>query len=342
MSEQTIHSEKQQLARELEKKQPQNDDLESQSPALPPPARPVFLLLWLLFVLGTVATIVSSNWSKPDCLNKAQHILHKSTNPVATSTTLPTSAPTSTCDNLTLRREWRSMKPLEQARYRSAVRCLLDLPSKNDNTGSRLGDFLSAYSVSGWHATQTSDYLPWNRFYVHTLESALRNECAYRGDMPYLDWTVAAAYPESLGEVASAVTSSSQAAFRDEVAKEHLDPSLVSEMMSADTYDDFAHVLEARITSLAPFNFSSPELPQGKRHNFQTFEFEALRLMLSLDPLFLHQLQVDRLWWLWQQQHPNAELLVEDERVRMHGFGKSIAVKSVASSEGYDLCYRYL
>ncbi|KAH0144332.1 Di-copper centre-containing protein, partial [Aureobasidium melanogenum] len=190
------------------------------------------------------------------------------------------------------------------------------------NTGSRLGDFLSAYSVSGWHATQTTDYLPWNRFFMHTLESALRNECAYRGDMPYLDWTVAAAYPESLGEVASAATSSPQAAFHDELTKQHLDPALVSEIMSADTYDDFAHVLEARITSLAPFDFSSPELPQ--------------------DPLFLHQLQVDRLWWLWQQQHPKAEMLVEDERARMHGFGKSIAVKSVASTEGYDLCYRYV
>ncbi|KAG9527868.1 Di-copper centre-containing protein, partial [Aureobasidium melanogenum] len=323
MSGQTILSEKQQLAQELEKKQPQNNDLESQNPASsPPPARPVFLLLWLLFVLGTVATIISSNWSKPDCLNKAQHILHESTSPVATSTSLPKSAPTSTCDNLTLRREWRSMKPLEQARYRSAVRCLLDLPSQNDNTGSRLGDFLSAYSVSGWHATQTTDYLPWNRFFMHTLESALRNECAYRGDMPYLDWTVAAAYPESLGEVASAATSSPQAAFHDELTKQHLDPALVSEIMSADTYDDFAHVLEARITSLAPFDFSSPELPQ--------------------DPLFLHQLQVDRLWWLWQQQHPKAEMLVEDERARMHGFGKSIAVKSVASTEGYDLCYRYV
>jgi tyrosinase len=155
------------------------------------------------------------------------------------------------------------MKPVEQSRYRSAVRCLLDLPSKNTNSGSRLGDFLSAYSISGWHATQTTDYLPWNRFFIHTLESALRNECAYLGDMPYLDWTVAAAYTEGLGEV-TAASSSSQAAFGDAAAKQHLDVSLVSEIMAADTYDDFAHILEARITSLAPFDFSSPELPQGK------------------------------------------------------------------------------
>lgn len=98
---------------------------------------------------------------------------------------------------------------------------------------------------------------------MHTLESALRNECAYLGDMPYLDWTTAAAYTESLGEV-SGVSSSSQAAFRDAAAKQHLDASLLSEVMAADTYDNFAHVLEARITSLAPFDFSSPELPQGK------------------------------------------------------------------------------
>jgi tyrosinase len=265
MSEQTILSEKKQLALELERQQPHSDDLESQTTTSPPPARPLFVLLWLLFVLGTVATIVSSNWSKPHHMTKAHHVLPKSTSTVITSTSLPTSAPTSTCDNLTFRREWRNMKPVEQSRYRSAVRCLLDLPSKNTNSGSRLGDFLSAYSISGWHATQTTDYLPWNRFYIHTLESALRNECAYLGDMPYLDWTVAAAYTEGLGEVTSA-SSSSQAAFGDAAAKQHLDVSLVSEIMAADTYDDFAHILEARITSLAPFDFSSPELPQGKYH----------------------------------------------------------------------------
>jgi tyrosinase len=63
---------------------------------------------------------------------------------------------------------------------------------------------------------------------------------------------------------------------------------------------------------------------------------------VSVDPLFLHQMQVDRLWWLWQQQHPKAEMLVEDERVRIRGFENSVAVKSVASTEGYDLCYRYV
>jgi tyrosinase len=340
MSEQTILSEKKQLALELERQQPHNDDLESQTTSTPPPARPLFVLLWLLFVFGTVATIVSSNWSKPHHLTKAHHILPKSTSTVITSTSLPTSAPTSTCDNLTFRREWRNMKPAEQSRYRSAVRCLLDLPSKNTKSGSRLGDFLSAYSISGWHATQTTDYLPWNRLFIHTLESALRNECAYLGDMPYLDWTVAAAYTEGLGEVTPAGSSSSQAAIHDAAVKQHLDASLVSEIMAANTYDDFAHILETRITSLAPFDFSSPELPQGNYHCSHTHR--PHKLTTSVDPLFLHQMQVDRLWWLWQQQHPKAKMLVEDERVRIRGFENSVAVKSVASTEGYDLCYRYV
>jgi tyrosinase len=341
MSEQTILSEKKQLALELERQQSHNDDLENQSPTSPPPARPVFILLWLLFVLGTVATIVSSNWNKPQHLIKAQHALHEFESTIITGTSLPTSAPTSTCDNLTFRREWRSMKPKEQAHYRSAVRCLLDLPSQNSKSGSRLGDFLSAYSTSGWHATQTIDYLPWNRFFMHTLESALRNECAYLGDMPYLDWTVAAAYTEDLGQVAQVGSTSQQATLRNAAEKQHLDASLVSKIMAADTYDDFAHVLEARITSLAPFDFSSPELPQGK--DYESCAHRKLGLtLIAVDPLFLHQMQVDRLWWLWQQQHPKAEMLVEDERVRITGFENSVAVKSVALTEGYDLCYRYV
>ncbi|KAI5201377.1 Di-copper centre-containing protein [Aureobasidium subglaciale] len=321
MSEQTILSEKQQLALELEKRDAQNTDLESQIADSSPPARPVFLLLWLLFVIGTIATIVSSNWITPEVLIRSGNTLLNPTSISATSTPLPTSAPTSTCDNLTLRREWRNMKRREQARYQTAMRCLLELPSKNGKTGSRLGDFLSAYSTSGWHATQTTDYLPWNRFFMHTLETALRSECGYRGDMPYLDWTVATAKADSTDASAPAV-SYSQASLRDEAAKQHLDAALVSEIVSAANYNDFAHVLESRITSLAPFDFSSPELPQ--------------------DPLFLHQMQVDRLWWVWQQQHPKTEMRVEDQRVRISGFGKSIAVKSVASTEGYDLCYRYV
>lgn len=99
---------------------------------------------------------------------------------------------------------------------------------------------------------------------MHTLESALRNECAYRGDMPYLDWTAVPVTTAESSDATSTTAQSSQAAIRDEAAKQHLDAALVSEIMSAVDYDDFVHVLEARITDLAPFDFSTPELPQGK------------------------------------------------------------------------------
>lgn len=242
------------------KQQPPIADVESQSTTTPPPARPAFLLLWLLFVLGTVGTIVSSNWNKPDFPIHATNILVKSS-ATTTGTPLPTSAPTSTCDHLTLRREWRNFKPSEQSKYKTALRCLADLPSKNGN-GNRLSDFLSAYHYSGWHTSQTSNYLLWNRWYLHNLETALRSQCGYTGDMAYLDWTIPA--PEAQAEKEVAATYTSQTTLREtRASKQHLDARIEAAILAAADYDDFVHRLEMRITDLAPFDFSNPDLPLG-------------------------------------------------------------------------------
>lgn len=253
-------SEKQQYTVESEKKQQQNTDIESQTsdPTTPPPARPAFLILWLLFVLGTIGTIVASNWNKPDfpihATNTPKH------HPSPSRTALPTSAPTSTCGSLSIRREWRTMKAAEQASYEKALRCLIDLPSKNGNAGSRLSDFLGAHEAADWHATSTSAYLPWNRLYMHTLETAMRRECAYTGDMAYLDWTLAISPPE---QTSTPSPSTPQTAMLD--SSKHLDATLVSEILDAETYDDFTAALESRIRDLAPFDFESGSSAQGKK-----------------------------------------------------------------------------
>jgi tyrosinase len=251
----------------MSEKQPlasHHTDLESQSPASPPPARPVFIILWLLFVLGTIATIISSNWANPSYPIHAQHVLYTSKSAISTTSPLPISAPTSTCDNLTLRREWRSLKHTEQARYQTAMRCLLELPSKNGQSGSVLGDLMSAYMTSGWHATSTTDYLPWNRWFMHTLEASLRRECGYTGDMPYLDWTAAAPVTAKHSTDGKSPNAQSyQSTFHDQLAKQRLDAALVSKILSAPNYDAFARVLESHITDLAPLGLGVSETPQG-------------------------------------------------------------------------------
>jgi tyrosinase len=78
----------------------------------------------------------------------------------------------------------------------------------------------------------------------------------------------------------------------------------------------------------------------------------------SLEPLFfLHHAQVDRLWWLWQQQDP-ARLSVYngeawhlgetgsrevslDDKLLMGGIEDDVTVRDVIDTQGGRLCYTY-
>jgi len=85
-----------------------------------------------------------------------------------------------------------------------------------------------------------------------------------------------------------------------------------------------------------------------------------------LDPVFyLHHTQVDRLWWIWQQQDPAVRLYAYEgpgENVRIHGhktenvprtnasledvlslgtLAKDLLVKDVMSTNSDLLCYGY-
>lgn len=106
-------------------------------------------------------------------------------------TSLQTRADESHCSihNIAIRREYGSFSSKEKLQYIDAVKCLQKLPPRtpaNVSSGarSRFDDFTVV------HIQQTLDihfsgiFLPWHRWFVHSYEKALREECGYQGYQP--------------------------------------------------------------------------------------------------------------------------------------------------------------
>lgn len=72
----------------------------------------------------------------------------------------------------------------------------------------------------------------------------------------------------------------------------------------------------------------------------------------STDPVFyLHHVQLDRIWWLWQgldssrfslyrSLHDDEPLSLQDELLVL-GLGEERVVSDVIRTESFSLCYRY-
>jgi hypothetical protein len=87
----------------------------------------------------------------------------------------------------------------------------------------------------------------------------------------------------------------------------------------------------------------------------RTLLSESFSLLTQTDPVFfLHHAQIDRLWWLWQQDNPRR--LVEyngyadrnsskkasiNDLLPMLGLAPDLPVSTIISTTSGLLCYRY-
>ncbi|KAF9647450.1 Di-copper centre-containing protein [Thelephora ganbajun] len=108
-----------------------------------------------------------------------------------------------------VRREWRSISPIERASWINAVKCLAELPHDPKvvatvdpalslippliPNSSYFDDFSYAHMDLNVVVHGTGFFLPWHRLYVQTFEDELRSKCGYTGVQPYWDWTQDAA-----------------------------------------------------------------------------------------------------------------------------------------------------
>lgn len=117
------------------------------------------------------------------------------------------SAQSKGCRNPEVRREWRTFSKKEKAAYIAAVNCLAKKPHSKrlkasyprDNIPNITADSSFYDDMTYIHMDLTNQihytgfFLPWHRWYVQMHVTQLRQQCGYKGVMPYWDWSKDAA-----------------------------------------------------------------------------------------------------------------------------------------------------
>ncbi|KAH7870975.1 Di-copper centre-containing protein [Lentinula edodes] len=110
------------------------------------------------------------------------------------------------CTNPTVRREWRTLSRDERAAWISAVKCLAANPHNPDliatvnssisqipamNTSASFWDDISYMHMDlNVKIHQTGMFLPFHRWFVHSVEQAMIDKCGFSGGFPYWNWTI--------------------------------------------------------------------------------------------------------------------------------------------------------
>ena len=150
------------------------------------------LLIVVLFISSIISTwILFFNF---------KHIV-----PQITTSVVP-SAPSVSCQQPPLRREWRTLTAAEQQNYISAVKCLSTKPSILGHNGTLYDDFPWVHKYTSGNSKYTCDhlaanaplsdqyfpptahksapFLPWHRYYLHIYETALKQQCSFKSTLP--------------------------------------------------------------------------------------------------------------------------------------------------------------
>ncbi|KAF8861250.1 Di-copper centre-containing protein, partial [Acephala macrosclerotiorum] len=111
-----------------------------------------------------------------------------------TSATVVVAAPIeerTTCQDLAVRKEWRTLSKAERLEYIGAVKCLMALPAQTGDffagAKTRYDDFLALHINSTDYVHFNGPFLPWHRWLLKLWEDELRNTCGYKGYQPWWD-----------------------------------------------------------------------------------------------------------------------------------------------------------
>ncbi|XEV04882.1 hypothetical protein FSHL1_010169 [Fusarium sambucinum] len=305
---------------------------------------------------------------------------------------------TPNCIHPAKRKEWRQLSTNEKYGYIQAVICLSEKESLFEPGSSRYDDFAYMHVFEGTDTHYAAAFLPWHRYFIHTFEKALIEECEFHGSLPYWDWaldahdlaaspifdpsngfggngsSVSAVQPKLFGgncvmdgPFANAtrhwqsksnghgfkilrnthcLSRGFQTGKKKSMLGNRVTATAINTVLGMPTYEEFVDGLEVQAHN------SIPQFVQGDFYG----------LTAPNDPVFyLHHAQVDRLWWLWQQQDAEnrANTYQGPERnVRVYGnesligssledvislgnVSKPVRVHDVMKTESQVLCYRY-
>ncbi|KAI4859963.1 Di-copper centre-containing protein [Hypoxylon rubiginosum] len=97
-----------------------------------------------------------------------------------------------TSKNIAARKSWDEIDDATRLDYIRAVHCLAAKPPKTDRSlasgiVNRLDDFTYIHINQTNIIHQSGYLLPWHRLFLWQIETALRDECGYKGYLPYWD-----------------------------------------------------------------------------------------------------------------------------------------------------------
>jgi tyrosinase len=114
------------------------------------------------------------------------------------------------CKKPAVRKEWRSLTKSEKADFLGAFKCLAEKPRNGKlhpvgnpgdippvNTTSSFFDDVSYLHMDLNHQIHfTGLFLPWHRYFIHSLEGVLKSKCNFKGSLPYWNWSMDASDTE--------------------------------------------------------------------------------------------------------------------------------------------------
>ncbi|KAL2217654.1 monooxygenase [Thermoascus aurantiacus ATCC 26904] len=226
----------------------------------------------------------------------------------------PSNGTTNVCTDPVTRQEWRQLSPQQRDSYIKAVQCLATRPSRLGLSTTLYDDFAYVHNQLNDEVHSVASFLPWHRYFVHVDEQALR-ECGYEGSTTYWDWTLDSSDP-SHSPIWDPETgfggNGSPRQYTGSGRRPHClgrdfnngtdqvgdmlgyayTPKAIAEINALDDYDSFRVKLEGR--------------PHGAIHS-AIGGIWCLGRRRTVHPIFfLHHTQIDRLWWLWQQEKPDT------------------------------------
>ncbi|KAK6858933.1 hypothetical protein PG995_004786 [Apiospora arundinis] len=295
---------------------------------------------------------------------------------------------TNTCTNPQKRVEWRTLDATTQKQYTDAVLCLTTKPSQLGLNTTLYEDFVWVHAHLNEQIHFVAQFLPWHRYFVHLYETQLRN-CGYDGIMAYWDWTVDVADPSK-----SAIWDPVRGFGGDGVGHHHfngVDPILdicvqdgpFANMTLHYTRTEYSeHCLSRNFNNGLEFpgdmlSFAYSPKTMANIHSIP--EYDWFRINLEGNPhgavhsaingdmgpssspndpiFFLHHTQIDRIWWLWQQDKPEhlqnysgRKTQTESEDTMSSsledimpflGLADDLKLAEVMTTQSSILCYEY-
>lgn len=96
---------------------------------------------------------------------------------------------TTLCSNPIARKPWSMLNATEQAGYIEAELCLQALPSTLGfpNAQTRWDELQWSHIIQTNWVHSDGQFMPWHRYYVSVHAQLLKDECGYKGSIPYWD-----------------------------------------------------------------------------------------------------------------------------------------------------------